>query len=218
VSARSQTILAVAGVVLVLLLVFVFFIRPRQGQLGEVRDQVQTEQDRTQQLQAELDRLTALKERAPQLQAALDRIRESVPEENDVPNFIFQVQDAANESGVGFVQISPELPEPPPEATSLASIRMTVGAQGGYFAVQDFIRRLYALDRAVRVDVMTMTGVEDDEEAAANGRVELQISARIFFELPANATAPAATTTPTTTTATTTTPAPATSPAPSPAS
>jgi Tfp pilus assembly protein PilO len=199
---RSQVVLAVAGVVVLLVLIFVFFIRPRQGRLGEVRAEVQAAQDRGQQLEAELDRLRALQENAPELQATLNRFREFVPKEHDVSNFIFQVQDVADEAGVGFVQITPELPKQPPEGASLAEVRTVIGANGGYFAVQDFIRRLYTLDRAVRIDSLTMTGV-DEQQAANSGRIDVQLTARVFFELPAGATA--GTTAPTTGTA----PAPA---------
>jgi Tfp pilus assembly protein PilO len=206
---RSQTIIAGVGVAVVLVVVFFLLIRPRQNALGDVRDEVAAERDRSQQLEAELERLRALQDNAPQLQAELDRMREFVPGHNDVPNFIFQVQEAANHAGVGFVQITPELPKPPPEGAALAEIRSTIGAKGGYFAVQDFIRRLYDLDRAVRIDNLTMTGVEDDAQAAEEGRVELQLTARIFFELPTGAAAPAPETT-----APAPVPAPTGSPAP----
>ena len=194
--ARIQIVVAGLCVVVVLALVFFVFTRPRQGELARVRADVQREQYRAQQLQSELARLRALQRNAPELQAQLDRFRELVPEDDDVANFIFQVQAAANQAGVGFVQITPELPKPPPEGAALAEVRATIGAKGGYFAVQDFVRRLYDLDRAVRIDNVNMTGVEDDEEAAENGRVDVQMAVRIFFELPEGAPAGGTTTTP----------------------
>lgn len=197
---RGQLILAAAGVVVVLLVVFLMLIKPRQSALGEVRAQVQTEQDRTQQLQTEVDRLQALQRNAPQLEATLARIRELVPRNNDVANFIFEVQNAAARAGVGFVQITPELPEQPPEGAPLAEVRATIGAKGGYFAVQDFVRRLYDLDRAVRIDTVTMTGVEDDQQAAEDGRIDVVMAVRVFFELPEGVAAASATTPTTTTT------------------
>lgn len=204
---RSQPIIAGVAIFLVLVVVFFLLVRPRQGELGGVRDEVVAEQDRTQQLQAELARLEALRENAPKLQATLDRIREFVPRDNDVSNFLFQVQEAADQAGVGFVQITPELPKPPPEGAPLAEIRMAIGSQGGYFALEDFIRRLYSLDRAVRIDGLLMTGIEGEE--AVDGRVSVQLTARAFFELPAGA-APATTATPAPGTTVTETPAPTT--------
>lgn len=205
---RSQPIVAAAASLLVLVVVFFVMVRPRQNELGEVRDEVTAERDRTQQLEVELARLEELRDNAPKLQAELDRIREAVPRENEVANFIFQVEDAANSAGVGFIQITPELPKPPPEGAPLAEVRFTIGSGGGYYALEDFIRRLYSLDRAVRIDGLQMTGVEGEE--AADGRVSATLTARAFFELPEGAAA--TTTAPGTTTET---PAPATeTPAP----
>lgn len=182
-SARTRLILAVLGVVVVLVAFFFLFIRPRQQELTRVNEEIEAEEARTIQLQAELTRLQDLQANAPELQAELSRIRGFVPKDDEVPNFIFLVQDAANAAGVDFVQISPELPKPPPEGAALAEIRATVGAGGGYFAIQDFIRRLHAMDRAVRIDNLTLAGTEDTE----TGEVEITMTstARIFFEAPA---------------------------------
>lgn len=186
-SGRMRLILSVLVVVVVSVVFFFFFIRPRQQELSRVRQEVDAEEARTIQLEAEVARLEELQDNAPELEAELSRIRNFVPQDDEVPNFIFLVQDAANAAGVDFVQITPELPKPPPEGAALAEIRAQIGAGGGYFAIQDFIRRLHAMDRAVRVDNLSMTGAEDVQ----TGQVEITLaaSARIFFEAPAAASA-----------------------------
>ena len=178
---RTRLILAVLGVFVLLLAFFFFFIRPRQQALGTVRADIESEQARTLQLQAELGRLQDLQANAPELQAELARIRGFVPRDDEVPNFIFLVQDAANAAGVDFVQISPELPKPPPEGAALAEIRAQIGAGGGYFAVQDFIRRLHALDRATRIDNLTLAAVEDE---VGDTTLTMTSTVRIFFDVP----------------------------------
>ena len=184
---RMRLILAVLGVILVLVAFYLLFLRPRQQELTRVQDEVETEEARTVRLQAELERLQDLQANAPELQAELARIRGYVPQDDEVPNFIFLVQDAANQAGVDFVQITPELPKPPPEGAALAEIRAQIGAGGGYFAIQDFIRRLHNLDRAVRLDSLTLAGAED----ADTGDVTITMAAfaRIFFEAPSAGTA-----------------------------
>lgn len=177
---RSRMILAIVGVVIVWILFFFLFIRSRQGELATVRTNIEAEENRALQLTTELNRLKDLQERAPELQAELAKIRELVPLEHEVPHFIFLVQDAATESGVTFLTITPELPKTPPEAAPLAEVRMSIGANGGYFSIQDFIRRLQELDRATRIDSISMGA--DTEEGVT---ITLDIQARIFFELPA---------------------------------
>ncbi len=201
---RNRVILVAVLALLLCLLFYFFFIRARQAELAAVNDQIEAAENETIRLQAELQRLQDLQANAPKLQARLTKIRELVPRDNDVPNFIFLVQDAANRAGVSFLQITPELPKPPPEGAAVAEVRTAIGAKGGYFAVQDFLRRLYTLDRAVRVDNFTLAGEELD---GGDTVVSMTATSRIFFELPAGAT-----TTTTGTTGTTTTPSPSPTP------
>jgi Tfp pilus assembly protein PilO len=180
-SARTRMILAGVAVGVVLMAFFFLFIRPRQSELGKVRDEVEQEEARTVSLRSELRRLQALQENAPKLEAELARFRELVPANHEVANFIFLVQDAADAAGVDFVQITPELPGTPPEGAPVGEVRATIGAGGGYFSVQDFMRRLYDLDRALRIDNLNMTAEESE-----TGETDLTVTAtsRIFFEPP----------------------------------
>ena len=188
---RTKIILSLVGVVAVVAATFFLAIKPRQDELGKVRNKVAAEEDRTQSLEAELAHRQQLQENAPQLEAQIAKYRELVPEDDQVANFIFQVQEAANQSGVGFVEITPALPTPPAEGAEVAEVTTTIGARGGYFAVQDFFRRLYGLDRAVRIDQVTMDAEED--QTTQETLVKLGATARIFFELPVGATAPVTT-------------------------
>ncbi len=183
-SVRNRMILAIVGTVLVILVFFLFLIRPRQTELSDVQAQVATEENRTQELQADLDRLRQLQRNAPALQAELERIRDLVPREDDISGFLFQVTNAANASGVDFLQISPELPKTPPEGAALAEVRISLGGEGGYFAIQDFVRRLYSLDRAVRIDILDLSAA-DATSTTASPTISLSATARIFFEVPA---------------------------------
>jgi Tfp pilus assembly protein PilO len=180
-SVRARMILTAVASLLVLAAFFFLFIKPRQNELGKVRDEVEQEEARTVSLRSELRRLQALQENAPELEAELARFRELVPRNHEVPNFIFLVQEAADEAGVDFVNIVPELPKAPPEGAPVAEVRATIGAGGGYFSVQDFLRRLYDLDRALRVDSVTMSG---REEETGETTLTLDMISRVFFEPP----------------------------------
>lgn len=208
-NARTRLILTIVGTVVVVLLAYFLLIRPRQSELSDVQAQVEQEENLEIQLRGQLARLRELQRNAPQLQAELDRIRDLVPQEHEVPNFIFQVTAAASASGVEVVQLTPELPKQPPEGAQLAQVRVTIGGEGGYFAIQDFVRRLYNLDRALRIDVLDLVAAE------TGAGIRMTATARIFFETPAGVTGIA----PTTPTAPTPAPAapPASPAAPSPA-
>lgn len=187
-NARTRLILASVAAVLVVLLAYFLLIRPQQTELADVRAQVETEENLTIQLQGQLARLEELQRNAPRLQAELDQIRDLVPRDHETPNFIFQVTAAAAASGVEVLQLTPELPKQPPEGAQLAEVRVIIGGRGGYFAIQDFVRRLYNLDRALRIDLIDLT--RDD----ATNSVLMTATARIFFETPAGVTGIAPTT------------------------
>ena len=148
-NARTRMILAIVGVIVVCALFFFLFIRSRQGDLAAVRTQIEDEENRALQLTTELNRLKDLQANAPELQAELAKIRELVPDTHEVPHFIFLVQDAATESGVSFLEITPHFPNLHPKQRHLRRFRWRSRPSGGYFAIQDFLRRLQELDRAV---------------------------------------------------------------------
>jgi Tfp pilus assembly protein PilO len=190
---HKQIILGSIAIVLVMAVMFFLLVGPRRGQLAEVKEQVKAAESETVVLETELARLEGLQKQAPQLQAALDEISDLVPEENRVSNFVFQVQQEANRAGLDFISITPQLPKSPPEGAPLAEVKIDIGAKGSFFTIQDFIRRLTELDRAVRIDGFNMAIVEEEqEEGASDDKVELTASARVFFEQPAGAAAPAA--------------------------
>lgn len=199
---RSRLIIAIVAVVAVALLTFFFLVNPKRGDLSDLRELRTEEEARTLALSSELTRLEGLRDNAPQLERQLAVLRQSVPEGHQIPNFIFLVQEAANKSGVGFVQITPELPASPPEGAAVAQVQVTIGASGGYFAIQDFMRRLYNLDRALRADSLSLTPAAAAEGAAPD--ITFAMTARIFFALPEGVVP----------TGTTTTPAPGTTPEP----
>ncbi|MFN2525558.1 MAG: type 4a pilus biogenesis protein PilO [Actinomycetota bacterium] len=179
---RRGRIVLVALVMMVLsALFYVFFIRARQAELAEVRADIDAAEQQTVQLQAELARLQELQANAPELEALLATFRQLVPPRNEVPNYIFLIQDIANRSGVRFLSITPQLPKAPLEGAALADITMAITGDGGYFALQDFLRRLEDLDRASRIDNIALVG--QTEEGGAT-EVGLSITVRIFFDLP----------------------------------
>ncbi len=205
-STRTRLIAVGVGFVLVGLLMYMFLIRPRQSELVEVQTQIATEENATQALQLELARLQALEENASELEAQLERVRALVPRKNAVSKLIRQIQSAATEAGVDFVEIGPEVAKSPPEGATVAEVRMTIGVGGDFFSVQDFVRRFYDLERAVRIDLFNL---ETQIDTATGERiVRMNATARIFFELPAGAVVTTPNADGTTTPETGTTPAP----------
>jgi type IV pilus assembly protein PilO len=211
-SARVKLILAGVVALLVCVVFYFFFVRPRSQELERTNNEIDAADAQTSSLQAQLADLRSLQEEEPRLRAELREIRELVPTSDETANFVFQLQDTATAAGVPFIRIDPEEPRLAVEDATLAQVRTTIGAQGGYFSLQDFVRRVGELDRAVSIDSFQMTSVEG-EEAEERGRIQLQMVVRVFFEVP-EVQAPV--TTPGEAPATTETPAPGETPAAAP--
>lgn len=182
-SARVKLILAGVLALLMCVVFYFFLVRPRSADLDRTNKEIDAAEAQTSSLQAQLADLRALQEDQTRLQAELREIRELVPTIDDTANFVFQLQDSATAAGVPFVRIDPEEPRLAIEDPTVAQVRTTIGAQGGYFSLQDFVRRVSELDRAVSIDSFQMTSVEG-EEAEERGRIQLQLVVRIFFEVP----------------------------------
>ncbi|MCA1841558.1 MAG: type 4a pilus biogenesis protein PilO, partial [Actinobacteria bacterium] len=115
-----------------------------------------TAQDKVQKLKLELARLEALQQEAPKLRERATVLDAAAPNDPQLAQFILQVQDAANASGIEWISVSPT----PPVASSvpgLSEIALTMNVTGGYFQVQDFLVRLETLSRAVKVGTIGLT-------------------------------------------------------------
>jgi Tfp pilus assembly protein PilO len=188
VSARTRLIVAGVLAFIVCLVFFFVFIRPRNAELERVTNEVTAAKGEQDTLRDQLASLEALRKNAPELQAELNEIRELIPKRDDFYNFMLQMIDAADAAGVGLDQLDPEFPAPALEAPALAEITILIRAQGGYFGLQDFTRRVQELDRAVSISGSTLTTVEGEETeqggASAEGSVLLEMTVRVFFETP----------------------------------
>lgn len=152
---RRNLAIFLAAVVLISALFFVLVFRPQSNRIAEATDTADAEEQRVQTLRAELDRLQELERNAPELRKQAARFQAAIPEEPRLAEFILQVQEAANASGIEWIAVNPTPPTAGPQAgTSDIPIQMNVN--GGYFQVQDFLVRLETLPRAVKIDSVNL--------------------------------------------------------------
>ncbi len=191
-SVRNRAILLAAVFVLLLLVWFFFMFRPNQRRISELRAEQEQVQQEIGGLQVQLERLRELQRQEPQLRAQFARLQDALPDDPRLPDFILQVQEAANLAGIDFLSITPSLPaaftppgamQPPPEAAQLQAISVSISVTGTYFEVEDFIIRLERLQRAVRIGSFTLA----PGEGAAGGSPTLSttLQMQMFMVSPA---------------------------------
>lgn len=233
---RQRAVGITVAVGLLLVLAWYFLLWSPQGKklsaATKRRDDARTQ---TQQLQAQLQRLKAAQQNEAAKLAQLERLTAAIPDQPNLAQFILDTNNAAAQSGVTFLSISPSPPAaaagaaaapaggaaaPAPAAgqtpagggastsaapTRPAEIRLSLSVTGGYFQVLDFMNRLDQLPRLIVIDTLTVS-----PGAATSGKgvqLSVALTGRMFVNpaAAAGATAGAAGSTTTTVPSSTTT-------------
>lgn len=212
---RQFVWLSVASLALVIAW-FGLAFRPASSQLRDLRDDVASTKQQVVDLEAKLKKLLALQSNAGGARDRAQRLAGSLPSDPKVPDFILQVQDAANAAGIDFLSIAPAVPVVPTDSavaspattdeslsaeekvaaaqaaaqnplSRLRSISVQIQADGEYFEIENFVLRMERLARALRIDDFTLAAAgEDNSSGALSASMKLQM-----FMMAPQAAAPA---------------------------
>jgi Tfp pilus assembly protein PilO len=143
----------------VAVLLIVFLVLPKLGQVGDA--QTELEQARSQQttLQSQLTALKEAREEAPANQATIQRINTQVPLTADLPGVILLLRNAATSAGVQVLSLTPA-PPVVSDTGDFSSISVSSSGEGSYFAVVDYLFSIETLPRAATVQSIDLTPVE----------------------------------------------------------
>src|SRR5687768_1784991 len=94
-SARTKLILAGIAALVVCVIFYFFFVKPRSAELDETKNAIAAAEAETSGLQAQLQDLQELREQAPRLEAELNEFTDLVPATDETAYFMLQVQDTA---------------------------------------------------------------------------------------------------------------------------
>jgi len=145
---RNAIIAIVAGALVVILIWFFAFYKPKSSDVSKTNDEVATAERQQQDLEATLTRLQGLDKERPQQQAKLDKLNAAIPPTPDLAEFIFEANTAAADSGVDWLSIAPTPPAANP-AGGPSVIVLNIQVKGGFFQVLDYLNRLENLKRLV---------------------------------------------------------------------
>jgi type IV pilus assembly protein PilO len=153
-SPRDELIAELVLLVVVAALLVVFLVMPqiRAGAASRAK-QASIRKDMAQ-AQLTLDRLKSAQQEAIANQAELIKIGNQVPDQPELPTLLVEIQDLANQSGVDFVGITPGAPA---KLGSVQAIGLALQLRGQFRDLDDFLSRLYALTREVRVMNVNLT-------------------------------------------------------------
>ena len=163
---RNAIIAVVAGALVVILIWFFAFYKPKGDDVSKTNEQVSTAERQQQDLEATLARLQSLDKERPQQQATLDKLNAAIPPTPDLAEFIFEANTAAADSGVDWLSIAPT----PPVASVTggpSEIALNIQVQGGFFQVLDYLNRLENLKRLVVTQTVNLSAGGSDTSGSA---------------------------------------------------
>jgi Tfp pilus assembly protein PilO len=182
---RGPIIAGVAAALLALLLV-VFLVLPKMGEVGKAGDDLQAAQDGEISLQAQLRSLQDAQAQAPQTEDEIKALDDQVPSTVDLPGLFRLLQGAADRAAVDFFQFSPGTPAPDlTGAFSIVSSQIVI--TGSYFTLQEFLYSMESLPRAAKVMSVAITPVgatsgttTTTTPTTTTGRLQMQLTVEFY--------------------------------------
>jgi Tfp pilus assembly protein PilO len=164
-----------AAAVVVLVVWYVFLWGPRGSELTKAKKRTETAQNLEDQLRTQLARLKAAQQSEPAKRAQLEALREAVPDQPNLAQFLLDTNDSATKAGIDFLSIAPAQPGAG-SAQKPATIALSISISGGYFQVLDFVNRLLSAPRLVVISGFNVSAAS----GAGAGQLSAQITAAMY--------------------------------------
>ena len=164
---RRAPIFAGIGVAVAVLIVLFFLVLPKMGQVKDANATLTEAQAQQATLGAQLAALQQAQTEAPINRETIRKVQQAIPPTVDQQGFILLVQNAAVQSAVDVVTISPSNPVFDP-ATWLSTVTNSITVTGSYFAITEFLFKIETLPRAAKTTSVTHRAVpvRDEREPA----------------------------------------------------
>jgi type IV pilus assembly protein PilO len=185
------------GLALVVIAVLAWFllVNPLRGDIATTKDSIASEQTRLATAQAKLAQAEATKEEGKKNQARLLELAKMVPESEEIPSLLIQIQDLADQSGIDFIAITPG---DPVQAGDYLILPLDVEFTGTYFDLSDFVYRaeqmvagpgrLLAI-KSLDLQLGSQGGTESGSEAGVSPELAVTMTMYAFEYAAASATA-----------------------------
>ncbi|MEE9297932.1 MAG: type 4a pilus biogenesis protein PilO [Acidimicrobiia bacterium] len=172
---RRVGLLVVLGVLVVTGAWWMFLISPRNGDIADLKGELNVAVDTQQRLQVQIRQLEEIRDSEVQYLAALGQLDSLIPERPLLEDFIEQIFALTNETGVELQTLTPSLPAAV-EGSELRNIAVSVQIEGEFFEVLGFLFGLSDMERLVRVDsIAVSSSVSDAGETMLSAGIQLRL-------------------------------------------
>ena len=179
---REQVLLVIAVVVLVLVALGVFLVGPELRKMSSLDSQISDARAEVAAAQTLLASREQSKSRAADTEAKWLRLANLVPDAPDLPSLIVELQDAAFDSGVQLLGVTPS---PPKGAAGYYAVPVQLEIVGTWSDTVDYLQRLTKLTRGVRVVDSSTSRVNDADVQTRENATVPNYSARTVIKIEA---------------------------------
>lgn len=180
-SSKSALIIAVAVLVVAALALAAFLVYPKWQELQDLDTQIQTAQAEIDQSKTLLEQRQAVKAQATQTDAELLRLTNQLPESPELPSFIIQLQDTANEAGVEFVALTPE---DPVQNSGYSAVPLTLQINGAWADIIDYLQRISKMTRQVRIVGYTASPASAESATSSIQKTSVAVDIEVYTLAP----------------------------------
>lgn len=155
-----RNIYILSGVALVAIVVAYWFLlfSPLQDRISQHDQQIEDERQKLAVLQTKLTQFATLRDEAAHNQGRLLELAKLVPESEELPSLLLQIQELATEAGISFLTLTPGSAS---IAAGFQVIPLELQFVGSFFDVNDFIYRAEQLasgpGRLLSVEALTLS-------------------------------------------------------------
>lgn len=200
-------VVLIPALLLVAAVAYFLVLKPKQDEAGRLDEEIA-------QLKTEIDAAMAARQapKAPDVKirvADLFRLTKAMPDEDDMPGIILELNSVASAAGIEFVSVSPL---DPVAAAGFSRVPINLTFEGNFYDLTDFLFRLRnlvivqdgELEAEGRLFALESVVIQEGRDKFPEIQAALTVSAYVYAPTSTDADA-AATTTPTTPTTPTTT-------------
>lgn len=137
---RDIIILAAIGLVALIAVWYFFLISPKRSEITTVNEEARVEQETYERNTARLKKLDQERMAAQESRGELLKLEKLIPGDEQIPSLIVELQQSANDAGIDFVRIEPDLAVTASDGSAVIPIQIKF--EGRFFDVNEFLYRV----------------------------------------------------------------------------
>jgi len=153
---------------------WMFLISPKNGEIDDLRQDLNVAVDTEQRLRVRINELEAIRQSEVEYLAAIGKLDALIPERPLLEEFIEQIYELTTETNVELQTLAPSLPAA--TDSDLREVAVSAQIEGAFFEVLGFLFGLNDMERLVRVDgVAVSTSTDELGETVLSASVEMTL-------------------------------------------